>query len=71
MALPKEKIRANALKHLEKGRLDKAVREFERLVNLDPNDIRTMLKLGDLHERMGNIDQAHISYFHMNFNHSL
>ncbi|MBT6489933.1 MAG: tetratricopeptide repeat protein, partial [Deltaproteobacteria bacterium] len=58
MALPKEKIRANALKHLEKGRLDKAVKEFERLVNLDPNDMRTMLKLGDLHERMGNIDDA-------------
>ena len=58
MALPKDKIRAQALKHLEKGRLDKAVKEFERLVNLDPNDIRTMLKLGDLHERMGNIDDA-------------
>lgn len=58
MALPKEKIRANALKHLEKGRLDKAVKEFERLVNIDPNDMRTMLKLGDLHERMGNIDDA-------------
>jgi len=58
VALPKDKIRANALKHLEKGRLDKAVKEFERLVNLDPNDMRTMLKLGDLHERMGNIDEA-------------
>ena len=62
MALPKERIRASALKHLEKGRLEKAAKEFERLVTEDPNDMRTMLRIGDLYERMGKIDDAAETY---------
>ena len=56
MTTNKDKIRASAQKYLQKGQLDKAIREFERLVEDDPNDVRTLLKIGDLQTRNG--DQA-------------
>ncbi|MEC9466679.1 MAG: hypothetical protein VX834_12885 [Myxococcota bacterium] len=62
MALQKDKIRAAALKFLQRGHLDKAVRELERLVEMDPHDMRTLLKIGDLQERMGLGEQATDTY---------
>ena len=56
MAINKEKIRASAQKYLQRGQLDKAIRELEQLVADDPQDVRTLLKIGDLQTRKG--DQA-------------
>jgi len=49
----KDKIRASAQKYLQKGQVDKAIKEFERLVEEDPKDVRTLLKIGDLQTRIG------------------
>ena len=62
MALQKDKIRSAAMKFLQRGHLDKAVREFERLIEMDPHDMRTLLKIGDLQERMGLGEQATATY---------
>lgn len=58
----KDKIRASAQKFLQKGQIDKAIREFQRLVEEDPKDVRTLLKIGDLQTRIGNNAEATSTY---------
>lgn len=58
MASSKEKITASAMKHLQKGALEKAVREFEKILEIDPNDERTLQKVGDLYTRMNRPQEA-------------
>ena len=62
VATNKDKIRAAAQKYLQKGQIDKAIREFERLVEDDPNDVRTLLKIGDLQTRKGDQAAATVTY---------
>lgn len=52
MALDREKTLQNAQKLIEKKRFDRALEEYQRLVHDDPNDARTLLKLGDLQVRL-------------------
>jgi tetratricopeptide (TPR) repeat protein len=52
VALDREKTLQNAQKLIEKKRFDRALEEYQRLVQDDPNDARTLLKLGDLQVRM-------------------
>ena len=58
----KDKIRASAQKFLQKGQIDKAIREFQRLIEEDPKDVRTLLKIGDLQTRIGNNAEATQTY---------
>ncbi len=58
MAADKRKILANAQKYLQKGQLDKAVKEYQRLVEVDPHDANHRLKLGDILLRQGKRDEA-------------
>ncbi len=62
VALNKDKIRAAAQKYLQKGQIDKAIREYQRLVEDDPKDVRTLLKLGDLQTRAGDNNAATTTY---------
>ncbi len=48
MAINKDKILAAAQKFLQKGQIDKAIVEYQRLVEDDPKDVRNLLKVGDL-----------------------
>jgi len=52
VALDREKILQSAQKLIEKRRFDRALEEYQKLVQDDPNDARTLLKLGDLQVRM-------------------
>lgn len=62
MATSKDKIRASAQKYLQKGQIDKAIREYYRLVEIDPKDVRTLLKIGDLQTRSKQFDDATETY---------
>ena len=62
MTTNKDKIRANAQKFLQKGQIDKAIKEFQRLVEEDPKDVRTLLKIGDLETRVGDHAAATKTY---------
>ena len=52
MAIDRERILQSAQKHVEKKRFDRAIEEYQRIVQYDPNDARTLLKIGDLQARM-------------------
>ncbi len=62
MAVNKRKILENAQKYLQKGSLDKALKEYRSLVDLDPRDTSARLKLGDIHLRLGDKDEAVAAY---------
>lgn len=62
MAIDREKVLQAAQKYVEKKKYDKAVIEYQRLVAADPNDARTLLKIGDLQTKMGTYPDAISTY---------
>ena len=48
MAINRDKVLEAAQKYVEKKKYDKAVQEYQKLIEADPNDARTLLKIGDL-----------------------
>lgn len=62
MALDREKILQAAQKHVDKKRFDKAIQEYQKIVQEDPNDARTLLKIGDLQARMEAYAEAIATY---------
>ena len=53
MAFNKEKVMDAARKFVDKGQIDKAVKEYLRIVHEDPKDVRVWLKIGDLYAKKG------------------
>jgi tetratricopeptide (TPR) repeat protein len=52
VAIDREKVLAAAQKYVEKKKYDKAVIEYQKVIQEDPNDARTLLKVGDLQSKM-------------------
>ncbi len=62
MAIDKENILDTAQKFVLKGQLKKAIHEYLKLVEADPQDKRLHLKLGDLYLKDGEEDKAIQAY---------
>ncbi|MGH7283691.1 MAG: tetratricopeptide repeat protein, partial [Polyangiaceae bacterium] len=62
MPIDRDKIIQAAQKLVEKKRYDKAVLEYQRIVQEDPNDARTLLKIGDLQLKMAAYADAIATY---------
>jgi tetratricopeptide (TPR) repeat protein len=54
----KEKYLASAQKHVLKGNLDRAIKDYEQLVALDPQDLRHRQRLAELLVRVTRKDEA-------------
>jgi len=62
LGIDKENILDTAQKYILKGQLKKAINEYLRLVEADPQDKRLHLKLGDLYLKNAEEDKAIQSY---------
>jgi pilus assembly protein FimV len=62
VSIDRAKALQSAQKYLAKGQLDRAIGEYERLVQADPKDARMLLKLGDLYTRQGANKDASATY---------
>ncbi|HJZ86331.1 MAG TPA: tetratricopeptide repeat protein, partial [Polyangia bacterium] len=62
MAVNKDKVIASAQKYVEKGQYDKAIKEYLKVVQDDPKDIRIWLKVGDLYAKKGANGEAVETY---------
>ena len=62
MAVNKRKILETAQKYLQKGALDRALKEYRTLLELDPRDSSARLKLGDIQLRLGDKAEAVAAY---------
>jgi tetratricopeptide (TPR) repeat protein len=58
MAIDKNKIEKNAIKFLQKGQLKKAATEFQKLLAIDPKDMRTRAKMVDIYAKLGKKEEA-------------
>ncbi len=58
MAVNRDKILRGAEKLVQKGKIEPAIREYEKLLKLNPNDVNTINRIGDLHNRIGQVDRA-------------
>jgi len=50
--IDREKVLQAAQKYVEKRRFDRAIAEYQKILQEDPNDARILLKVGDLQARM-------------------
>jgi tetratricopeptide (TPR) repeat protein len=58
MAIQRDKITANAEKLVAKGKTEAAIKEYERLLDDNPNDVNTLNRIGDLWVRINNNAEA-------------
>jgi tetratricopeptide (TPR) repeat protein len=58
----KNKSMEAARKAVEKGQVDKAIKEYQKIVKDDPGDVRIWLKIGDLQARQGAKSEANETY---------
>ena len=58
MAANKTKLIASAQRYAQKGQHKKAIVEYQKVLRLEPDDIRTKLKLGEMHHRAGATNEA-------------
>ncbi len=58
MAPSRDKILREAEKLVQKGKVEQAIREYEKLLKKNPNDANTINRVGDLYGRVGQIDKA-------------
>ena len=62
MAFNKSKALENALKYLNQGKVPQAISEYQQILRHDPKDQATLMTVGDLYARQGDMTQA-IEYF--------
>jgi tetratricopeptide (TPR) repeat protein len=53
MAVDKNKIIAEATKLVQKGAYDKAIQAYQRILAEDPKEVRSLLKVAELHQKKG------------------
>ena len=58
MAIQRDKIIASAEKLVQKGKIEPAIKEYERLLDDNPNDVNTLNRIGDLWVRINRNDEA-------------
>ena len=56
--MDKNKIIQAATKFVQKGQFDKAIKEYQRIIDEDPRDIRVLLKIGELYQKRGDNKEA-------------
>ncbi|HET9929835.1 MAG TPA: tetratricopeptide repeat protein [Polyangiaceae bacterium] len=62
MPIDREKVLQAAQKYVEKKRYDGAIAEYQKIIQEDPNDARTLLKIGDLQARLQAYPEAIATY---------
>jgi tetratricopeptide (TPR) repeat protein len=62
VSIDREKTLQAAQKYIEKKKYDRAIVEYQRIIQEDPNDARTLLKIGDLQARLQAYPEAIATY---------
>ncbi|MFH1016764.1 MAG: tetratricopeptide repeat protein [Pseudomonadota bacterium] len=62
MTFNRNKSLTKAQKLLQKGKINEAIAELQTVVDNDPSDVRTLLRIGDLYAKIGNIEAACDTY---------
>ena len=60
--MDKNKIIQSAQRYVQKGQIDKAIRQYAKVLKADPKDVRTRQRVGDLQAKKGAKDEAIETY---------
>jgi len=66
----REKLLDSAQKHIRKGSWDKAVRDYQQILEEDAGDVRTRLKVADLLVKIDKFDEALTEYQHVAYHYA-
>lgn len=58
MAVKRDKVLKDAEKLVQKGKLDQAIREYEKILRRFPNDTTIINRVGDLYGRVGQLQRS-------------
>ncbi len=58
MAISRDKVLRTAEKLVQKGKIEQAIHEYEKLLQSNPNDANTINRVGDLYGRIGRVEDA-------------
>jgi len=58
VAIKRDKVIADAEKLVAKGKIEPAIKEYERLLDDNPSDVNTLNRIGDLWVRINRTDEA-------------
>lgn len=70
MSFNRNKSIAKAQKLVQKGRYQDAIVEYEKVLDGDPNDIRSLMKIGDLYAKIKDINSAKRKYLKVAYQYS-
>lgn len=62
MLQKKEKFLLSAQKNLQKGQVAKAIKDYQKVLEFDPKDIRSRQRLAELYTRAGMSDEAYAAF---------
>jgi len=62
LSINRNKVLDAARKYQARGQYDKAIAQYQKLVDADKRDVRSLLKIGDLYVRKGDRDKAIETY---------
>ncbi len=65
MTFNKAKVLEDIQKYIQKGQIDKAIEEYEKVLRIDPKDFKLRQKLGDLYLRKGKKNEAINQYLNV------
>ncbi len=54
----KAKVLSSAEKNVQQGKLENAIKDYEKIVKEDPKDLTVLNTIGDLYARLGQVDNA-------------
>jgi tetratricopeptide (TPR) repeat protein len=64
VTIDRQKIAEAAQRYASKNQFDSAIAEYQRVLQVEPGDVRTLLKIGDLQMRAGATQKAVETYLH-------
>ncbi len=62
MAVDKNKIVAEATRFVQKGQYDKALKAYDKILAEDRREVRTLLKVGEIHQKKGDSGAAAVVF---------
>jgi tetratricopeptide (TPR) repeat protein len=62
LAIDRNKVTAAAQKYIQKGAYKKAIKEYKKIIASKPDDVRILLKIGDIQARDGQSETAARTY---------
>lgn len=70
MAVNRDKLFESAQKHVRKGSWDRAIKDYQQVLESDPGDVRTRLKVADLLVKIERYDEALQDYLKVAFHYA-